>query len=50
MFIFSTPPDNLSIQEFQKNESIDVEVRRLKQIYCQTKQDSDIHRLHLVLK
>lgn len=29
MFIFSTPPDNLSIQEFQKNESIDVEVRSL---------------------
>jgi len=29
VFIFSAPPDNLSIQEFQKNESIDVEVRRL---------------------
>ena len=23
----STPPDNLSIQEFQKNEAVDVEVR-----------------------
>lgn len=23
---YSTPPDNLSIQEFQKNEAIDVEV------------------------
>lgn len=26
-FGFSSPPDNLSIQEFQRNESIDVEVR-----------------------
>lgn len=26
---FSIPPDNLSIQEFQRNESIDVEVRKL---------------------
>lgn len=25
--VCSTPPDNLSIQEFQKNEAIDVEVR-----------------------
>lgn len=24
--LFSTPPDNLSIQEFQKNEAVDVEV------------------------
>ena len=32
-FTFSAPPDNLSIQEFQKNESIDVEVRRLQQMY-----------------
>lgn len=27
LFCYSTPPDNLSIQEFQKNEAIDVEVR-----------------------
>lgn len=27
LFVSSTPPDNLSIQEFQKNEAIDVEVR-----------------------
>lgn len=27
IFVYSTPPDNLSIQEFQKNEAIDVEVR-----------------------
>lgn len=26
IFVYSTPPDNLSIQEFQKNEAIDVEV------------------------
>lgn len=26
MSFYSTPPDNLSIQEFQKNEAIDVEV------------------------
>lgn len=25
--LHSTPPDNLSIQEFQKNEAIDVEVK-----------------------
>ncbi|OXB67475.1 hypothetical protein ASZ78_006806 [Callipepla squamata] len=29
LFTKSTPPDNLSIQEFQKNESIDVEVVQL---------------------
>ncbi|XP_035282271.1 protein MON2 homolog isoform X3 [Anguilla anguilla] len=29
LFTKSTPPDNLSIQEFQRNESIDVEVVRL---------------------
>lgn len=27
IFVCSTPPDNLSIQEFQKNEAIDVEVK-----------------------
>lgn len=27
LFCYSTPPDNVSIQEFQKNEAIDVEVR-----------------------
>lgn len=27
IFVYSAPPDNLSIQEFQKNEAIDVEVR-----------------------
>lgn len=26
--LHSTPPDNLSIQEFQSNEAVDVEVRR----------------------
>lgn len=26
---YSTPPDNVSIQEFQKNEAIDVEVNNL---------------------
>uniref|UniRef100_A0A8C9WJ31 Protein MON2 homolog n=1 Tax=Scleropages formosus TaxID=113540 RepID=A0A8C9WJ31_SCLFO len=29
LFTKSTPPDNLSVQEFQKNESIDVEVVQL---------------------
>ncbi|NWS89185.1 MON2 protein, partial [Toxostoma redivivum] len=29
LFTKSTPPDNLSIQEFQKNESVDVEVVQL---------------------
>ena len=42
-FTFSAPPDNLSIQEFQKNESIDVEVRRLQQMYNTVKHTRQWH-------
>lgn len=31
---YSTPPDNLSIQEFQKNEAIDVEVNACSWLHC----------------